>query len=189
MATGLNIVIVSPNQIQAIGLKTILTEYFSPGEIDIIKGFENTLIKHQADFIFLPSDIYLAHHNKLKVICNKLVILTEFMHDEESFESPAMLNITLSQTELVDQLESIFKKNAQRKEEEDNSKLSSREIEVLVLVARGFINKQIADKLTISLHTVMSHRKNITHKLGIKTVSGLTMYALLNGLIQPRDVN
>lgn len=188
MLSGMNILIVSPNQLQAVGLKTILNDYFSPGEVDILGGFDNTIQKHHADYIFLPADMYLAHHKKMQSVTDKIIILTEFENDEESLESPAMLNTTSSQAELVDKLENIFKKNAKRREEEDNEKLSDREIEVLVLVARGFINKQIADKLSISLHTVMSHRKNITRKLGIKTVSGLTMYALLNGLIQPKDV-
>ena len=66
--------------------------------------------------------------------------------------------------------------------------LSQREMEVLQLVACGFINKEIADKLYISLHTVISHRKNITRKLQIKTVAGLTIYALLNGLISSKNI-
>ncbi|HVN49485.1 MAG TPA: LuxR C-terminal-related transcriptional regulator [Bacteroidota bacterium] len=67
--------------------------------------------------------------------------------------------------------------------------LTERETEVLRLVACGDLNKQIADKLSISLHTVISHRKNITRKLQIKTVAGLTIYALLNGLISSRDIS
>ncbi len=67
--------------------------------------------------------------------------------------------------------------------------LTSREAEVLQLVACGFLNKQIADKLAISLHTVISHRKNLTRKLQIKTVAGLTIYALLNGLISSKDIS
>ena len=67
--------------------------------------------------------------------------------------------------------------------------LTLRESEVLQLVACGFINKQIADKLSISLHTVISHRKNITRKLQIKTVAGLTIFALLNGLISSKDIS
>lgn len=62
--------------------------------------------------------------------------------------------------------------------------LSAREIEVLVLVTKGLINKEIADKLNISLTTVISHRKNITEKLGIKSVSGLTIYAVMHGYIE-----
>jgi DNA-binding NarL/FixJ family response regulator len=67
--------------------------------------------------------------------------------------------------------------------------LTSRELEVLQLVACGFLNKQIADKLSISLHTVISHRKNITRKLQIKTIAGLTIYALLSGLISSKNIS
>ena len=62
-------------------------------------------------------------------------------------------------------------------------KLTAREVEVLKLVALGHLNKEIADKLSISFHTVISHRKNITMKLGIKSISGLTVYAVINRLI------
>ena len=66
--------------------------------------------------------------------------------------------------------------------------LSEREKEVLVCVAEGLMNKEIADRLSISIHTVVSHRKNITQKTGIKTIAGLTVYALLNNLLDPRSV-
>ena len=56
---------------------------------------------------------------------------------------------------------------------------------MLRLIASGHINKEIADKLAISLNTVLTHRKNITAKLGIKSVSGLTFYAMMNGLVTP----
>ncbi len=61
--------------------------------------------------------------------------------------------------------------------------LTDREQEVLKLVAQGYINKQIADALSISIHTVISHRKNIVEKLGIRSISGLTVYAVINGMI------
>jgi DNA-binding CsgD family transcriptional regulator len=62
--------------------------------------------------------------------------------------------------------------------------LSAREIEILVLIGKGLLNKEIADKLNISLTTVITHRKNIVEKLGIKSVSGLTMYAVMNGYVE-----
>ena len=70
----------------------------------------------------------------------------------------------------------------------DSHDLSERERDVLILVAKGMANKEIADRLNISIHTVMSHRKNITHKTGIKSVAGLTVYALLNNLLDQSDV-
>ena len=70
----------------------------------------------------------------------------------------------------------------------DDVELSKRETDVLVAVAKGMMNKEIADQLNISIHTVISHRKNITRKTGIKSVSGLTVYALLNNLIDEKDL-
>lgn len=70
-----------------------------------------------------------------------------------------------------------------------NEGLSNREIEVLKLVALGYSNKEIADKLYISAHTVMSHRKNMTEKLGIKSISGLTVYAIINDYIDTTNIN
>ena len=64
--------------------------------------------------------------------------------------------------------------------------LSAREKEILVCVAKGMLNKEIADQCNLSIHTVITHRKNITRKTGIKTTPGLTVYALLNNLI---DIN
>lgn len=67
--------------------------------------------------------------------------------------------------------------------------LSVREREILVCVAKGMLNKEIADFYNISIHTVITHRKNITRKTGIKTVAGLTVYALLNNLIDPGSID
>lgn len=72
--------------------------------------------------------------------------------------------------------------------EPNEHELSAREIEVLTLIARGRINKEIADKLHISLTTVISHRKNITEKLGIKSVAGLTIYAVMHGYVEADSI-
>lgn len=61
--------------------------------------------------------------------------------------------------------------------------LSDREKEILVLVAKGKMNKEIADILCISVFTVMTHRKNISKKLGINNIAGLAVYAVINGLV------
>ena len=70
----------------------------------------------------------------------------------------------------------------------ESHELSERECDVLVLVARGLTNKEIANELNISPHTVMSHRKNIAHKTGIRSVAGLTVYAVLNKLIDSEQL-
>jgi len=66
--------------------------------------------------------------------------------------------------------------------------LTDREIEVLALIVTGNINKEIADKLNISITTVITHRKNIMEKLGMKSVSALTIYAVMHGYVNINDI-
>jgi DNA-binding NarL/FixJ family response regulator len=87
---------------------------------------------------------------------------------------------------LEKQLSLIYK---QKEEPHSPEGISNREKEVLRLVAVGLTNKEIGDKLFISSHTVITHRKNISAKLGIKTIAGLTMYALINHLIVTEEKN
>jgi DNA-binding NarL/FixJ family response regulator len=67
----------------------------------------------------------------------------------------------------------------------DGVKISSREIEIIQLVAEGMTNKEIADRLFLSTHTVTTHRKNIMSKLGVNNTAGLVLYAIRNQIIQP----
>ena len=87
---------------------------------------------------------------------------------------------------IINKLNEWVKDNSPKKN--DDVELSKREMDVLVAVAKGMMNKEISDQMNISIHTVISHRKNITRKTGIKSVSGLTVYALLNNLIDEKDL-
>ena len=73
-------------------------------------------------------------------------------------------------------------------EKEENNHLSPREIEVLTCLVNGMLNKEIADHLHISVHTVVRHRKNITQKTGIRSQSGLTIYAISKKIIHLEDM-
>lgn len=74
-------------------------------------------------------------------------------------------------------------------DEATSSALSPREREVVVGVVKGLTNKEIADKLCISLNTVQTHRRNIARKLEIHSPAGLTIYAIINGLVELKDVS
>ena len=66
--------------------------------------------------------------------------------------------------------------------------LSQREKEIVVCIVKGMTNKEIADKLCISIHTVVTHRRNISKKLQIHSSAGLTIYAIVNKLVDVHDV-
>ncbi len=100
-----------------------------------------------------------------------------------------IIEINDSRQSIENKLKEALSGREQEDEEEMNDyELSERETEVLVSVAKGLQNKEIADKLSISVHTVISHRKNIVAKTGIKSVAGLTVYALLHNLITESDI-
>ncbi len=83
-------------------------------------------------------------------------------------------------------LEEIYRYTNQTVDMAEGKELSEREREVLKMVANGMSSNSIAKRLNISLHTVQAHRKNMAAKLGIKTVSGLTTYAIMHGIISPK---
>lgn len=100
-----------------------------------------------------------------------------------------ILNSNEGKFELLEALRKIIGKRGIKNEaEKDQQNLTARELTILKKVALGLTNQQIADKLFLSIHTVMTHRKNITKKLGIKTVSGLIVYALMNKLVEMGEI-
>ena len=118
-----------------------------------------------------------------------LVVALVTTHIDPSLLKPYNGVIEISDTKLkvINTLNQIVQ-SSERGEKSDDVELSKREIDVLIAVAKGMMNKEIADQMNISIHTVISHRKNITRKTGIKSVSGLTVYALLNNLIDETEV-
>ena len=71
---------------------------------------------------------------------------------------------------------------------EEQQSLSAREKEIVICVVKGMTNREIADKLFLSAHTVITHRRNIARKLQIHSPSGLTIYAIVNKLVELKDI-
>jgi DNA-binding NarL/FixJ family response regulator len=123
---------------------------------------------------------HLFHHTKRRNMPGSNNGMHSAKHSALDAESFAHQNTIQNKSKIIPIKSDIYRQN--------QGELTHREVEVLQLVSCGFLSKQIADKLSISLHTVISHRKNLTRKLQIKTVAGLTTYALLNGLITAKDI-
>jgi DNA-binding CsgD family transcriptional regulator len=122
---------------------------------------------------------------KLKTRKNRIVFISpseinQAQADESIFLDDSRETVDYKMRELFD--------HVQTNGETEAKGLSRRETDVLKYVALGLTNKEIADKLFISAHTVITHRKNISAKLGIKTIAGFTVYALINKILLPEDV-
>lgn len=126
--------------------------------------------------------------NKLLSTFNKqnLIGLISNHYEREFYENFSdNIFINDKRDSIVKTIEKHFRTSSPNHSKTDNT-LSEREIDVLKLLATGKANKEIAEDLFISVHTVISHRKNISNKLGVKSTAALVIYAVANNLI---DIN
>ena len=106
-------------------------------------------------------------------------VMSELWHTEQDFADHCAIEDDILRPALT----RIQPQNHRRHQMPETEELSDREKDVLIQVVRGLSNKEIADVLCISTHTVISHRKNIAHKLNIHSTAGLTIYAIVNKLV------
>lgn len=106
-------------------------------------------------------------------------VMSDLWHTEQDFADHCAIEDEI----LRPALSQVSVEQPSQSNTQDTDALSERERDVLIQVVNGLSNKEIADKLFISIHTVMTHRKNITRKLNIHSTAGLTIYAIVNKLI------
>lgn len=183
------IALVLTDTLQCIGLRYVLNEYFPSFSVyscDCPEALSDTVDYYvtTADIFLLYADFFLPRRNKTLLLIDR--------YEESAFPGSAPTNHyickNISQEALIEKLQLFFTAETAVLPGEGNRDLSARETDVLQQIVKGITNKEIADKLNISLNTVLTHRKNITAKLGIKTVSGLTFYALMNGLVSGDEI-
>ena len=188
------IAIVEANTLTSLGLKTILERMIPMAVIRTFHSF-GELTDDTPDMYahyFISAQIYVEHNAFFLPRKRKTIVLAGDSHQFQLSGVP-ILNIYQAEEQLVKDIlkphqhahhDGYPVKDMPPTPPTTGHELSAREIEVLVLITKGLINKEIADKLNIGLTTVITHRKNITEKLGIKSVSGLTIYAVMNGYVE-----
>jgi DNA-binding NarL/FixJ family response regulator len=168
---------------------------------------EKSGLKHQLSFAASLEDIELLYAKKKYelIIVNPSFILNnakafnsvknlypdvKWIGLVYAYYEPSLLSIfdtviTISDTpeSISSAIKKLLAQKSKNRQSRSQELLSERETEVLKLLARGLANKEIADKLNISTNTVITHRKNISQKTGIKTVSGLTIYAVVQNMV------
>ena len=192
------VTIVEPSPLMIAGLQSLLTKE-SEIEITLIQdGPMDSISKITASkpdvVIFSPSLLDHGHRLMIRnaIILNEEVAMVALHHTyvESSVlkQFDAVIELQDSAQTIAQKIKNAIEAKKDNADQNQNYSLSDREIEILISVAKGKSNKEIADEHNISINTVISHRKNISRKTGIKSVSGFTVYAMLNNLIDQADV-
>lgn len=177
----------------AIALKRIPDFRIQPFEITSIEIITNYLITHKPDILILNptfwgnydiSKLKLETHNKSL----KCIALLHTVIDENLLKG---YDETISIYDTVDVLKLKIEKLVSSPSEEvvdSGNVLTVREKEIITCVVKGHTNKEIAQELFLSTHTIISHRRNIAKKLEIHSTAGLTIYAIVNKLVKIEDI-
>lgn len=157
-----------------------------------IEQLQDSIIAYQPNVIVLnpahtgSSTQYIVNNIRKQYSNISIIALLYSYLEKETLDCfDATIELYDSTSHILEQIELIEDKTEQNNSlnNSEGEELSPRENAIVALVAKGHTNKEIADMLNISVHTVITHRKNISKKTGIKSISGLTMYAMLNKLI------
>ena len=188
MRRNKKIALILKDTLRSCGLQSLLVDYFQPVEITPFSTLESLQANgmESFDYYFTDAEQFTQGADYFLPRRSKTVIVVHHHASAHNSNALQCLATDLTPEQLIEQLQQIFEA-APQQEFEGSKELSTREIDVLQLVAKGITNKEIADKLNISLNTVLTHSKNITTKLGIKTVSGLTFYAIMNGFLSGEE--
>lgn len=192
------IAIVDSNTVASIGLRTLLNNIMPNIEIDSFGSFAELQANHPESYFhyFVTVNIVFSHFAFFRANIKKTIVMTTSNEHEFELSSFHCLCISLPENILIKSLlllEQSAHHNGNKLPHVPQSlshikTLSSREIEVLILVVKGFINKEIAEKLNVSLSTIITHRRNIIDKIGRKSVGALTIYAVMHGYVNINEI-
>ena len=184
------VLIVEPSEVIVAGLTTLLSDVsrFKLLEpLTDITMLQERIIALKPDVVIVNATLVnssAAVREGLSVAPVVIALVYQYVEQLKLRRFDAVIDISESRASIAETIIEASKQKQDKPADASMSyELSKRETAVLVLVAKGLTNKEIADQLNVSPHTVMSHRKNIVHKTGIKSVAGLTVYAMLNNLI------
>lgn len=189
------IAIIDSNTLSLLGLKQLLLNVLPIMTIDTYGSFAELESNDPEQYFhyFVSMNIVISNRTFFSEHRRKTIVLTLSLNDTSQLSEFHSLCINQPEQQLVCSL-LMLEQHAHAEGRNlppmprvlQQKILSDREIEVMALIVQGYINKEIADQLNISLSTVITHRKNIMDKLGMKSVSALTIYAVMHGYV---DIN
>ena len=195
---SLKVLVATSSAIIRSGLSSVLKRIhemnIQPVEINSVEALNNYVQVQKPDILmidptfggwfdiseFKATNSGLNSMKCIAIIAN-MIDSTQLKHYQET------IAIYDSIETITDKLKLLLESEEEEKES-DTEALSQREKEIITLVVKGLTNKEIADQLYLSIHTVITHRRNIARKLQIHSPAGLTIYAIVNKLVELKDV-
>ena len=198
MKSDKKIIIVEPSPIVSAGLASYfddINQVSIVSQLDRIDRMEEKLAAYNPDILIInPLLIAYDTNEHFLKICRDfsnvipVALMTSYVDAGILKQFKDVIEINDSKQKVVTKIFNLLSDNKLTQDKPESIELSNRETDVLVALVKGLTNKEISDKLYISVHTVITHRKNIVRKTGIKSVSGLTVYALLNNLVDETEI-
>ena len=198
MKSDKKIIIVEPSPIVSAGLASYfddIKQVSIVSQLDRIDRMEEKLAAYNPDLLIInPLLIAYDTNEHFLKICRDfsnvipVALVTSYIDAGILKQFKDVIEINDSKQKVVTKIFNLLSDNKLSQDKPESVELSNRETDVLVALVKGLTNKEISDKLYISVHTVITHRKNIVRKTGIKSVSGLTVYALLNNLVDESEI-
>ena len=198
MKSDKKIIIVEPSPIVSAGLASYfddIKQVSIVSQLDRIDRMEEKLAAYNPDILIInPLLIAYDTNEHFLKICRDfsnvipVALVTSYVDAGILKQFKDVIEINDSKQKVVTKIFNLLSDNKLTQDKPESVELSNRETDVLVALVKGLTNKEISDKLYISVHTVITHRKNIVRKTGIKSVSGLTVYALLNNLVDESEI-
>ena len=198
MKSDKKIIIVEPSPIISAGLASYfddIKQVSIVSQLDRIDRMEEKLAAYNPDILIInPLLIAYDTNEHFLKICRDfsnvipIALVTSYVDAGILKQFKDVIEINDSKQKVVTKIFNLLSDNKLTQDKPESIELSNRETDVLVALVKGLTNKEISDKLYISVHTVITHRKNIVRKTGIKSVSGLTVYALLNNLVDETEI-
>lgn len=195
MAKRIHIIIAESSAIIRSGLETIISRITSLksdiAEVSDVSTLSALSSKQTPDILIVnPSNLGLFSPTQLKSTLEneglKIIAIQSSFADQSLLQSyDEVISIYDSPETIKEKITSVVQKDS---EQDVKKELSLREKEIIVCVVKGMTNKQIADELFLSTHTVIAHRRNIASKLQIHSPSGLTIYAIVNKLVDLSEI-
>ncbi|MGM9760261.1 MAG: response regulator transcription factor [Parabacteroides sp.] len=199
MSTHLKVAIAEPSEIVRTGIESLLKRLtgFRLQLVEILSPdtLPDVLRLHHPDVLIINPLIpgyYTLQRLKEETGCEqmKCVALNGMSIDGVLLRTyDEQIGLFDTADEIRNKLETLLKEEPEEPEGEEGNQLSSREKEIVVCVVKGMTNREIADRLYLSTHTVITHRRNIARKLQIHSASGLTVYAIVNKLVELKDIS